>query len=99
MAITWEFLSLLIAIVFTVIGAAVAYAAFSRRKNEDICNAGKEQGEILTKLGYLQSSMDTILKKLEKQDEQYSKVAERLSAAEASAKSAHKRIDKMEGKI
>jgi hypothetical protein len=61
--------------------------------------AGKADGVVLTEIGYIKAGIDDIKRKQDRQDELYIKIAERLTAVEASAKQAHHRIDRLEGKI
>lgn len=56
---------------------------------------GKQEGLILGEIGYVKSSIDDVKHKLDKQDEQYIEVLERVSAVEQSAKQAHHRIDEI----
>ncbi len=58
---------------------------------------GKQDGVILTEIGYLKSGVDDIKRKIEEDDTRYYKLAERVAAVEQSAKQAHKRIDEIGG--
>ena len=67
------------------------------RRGEDEAD-GKRDGVVLTELGYIKSGVDDIKRKQERQDEQNIQVVARLTAVEASAKQAHKRLDMLEGR-
>lgn len=58
---------------------------------------GKQDGVILTEIGYLKSGVDDIKRKIEEDDTRYYKMAERVAAVEQSVKQAHKRIDTIGG--
>jgi len=91
-------LTVVISIACTVLGAAIGYATFRKNREKDVEEEGKADGVILTEIGYIKAGIDDIKRKQDKQDELYIKIAERLTAVEASAKQAHHRIDRLEGK-
>lgn len=83
--------------VFSTLCAIVfGYAAFNRNRKKDDSEDGEESGRVLTEIGYIKSGIDDIKRKQDRQDELYAKMAERVAAVEASAKQAHKRIDRIE---
>ena len=82
----------------TILGVLVAYVTHSRGKAKDDKSEGRQDGVMLTELGYIKSSIDSVSKKMDKQDERHLEVVERISKVEASAKQAHLRIDRMEGR-
>lgn len=85
-----------IGVVSTVCAILFGYAAFNRNRKKDDSEDGEESGRVLTEIGYIKSGIDDIKRKQDRQDEQYIKMAERVTAIEASAKQAHKRIDRIE---
>lgn len=89
--------NIIVGLVCTILGAGVGYATYSRSKGKDDKSAGQQAGVMLTELGYIKGSVDTINKKMDKQDERNLELSERLSSVEASTKSAHHRIDRLEG--
>lgn len=91
-------LTVIISIACTVLGAAIGYATFRKDREKDAEEEGKVDGVVLTEIGYIKAGIDDIKRKQDKQDELYIKIAERLTAVEASAKQAHHRIDRLEGK-
>ena len=86
-----------ISVVSTLCAIAFGYAAFSRNKKKDDTEDGAQGAVIVSELGYIKSSLDDIKRKQERSDEkqaeQHLSVITRLTAVEASAKQAHKRID------
>lgn len=79
----------------TLLGAGLGLVGARRNHDSDIKNEAKADGVILTEIGYVKSGIDDIKRKQDKQDEQYTKMAERMTAVEASAKQAHKRLDEL----
>ena len=86
-------LTALIGLVCAAIGAAAGLLTFRRTLSRDLASSGKNEGVILTELGYVKAGVDDIRRKQEQQGEQHIEVVSRLTAVEASAKQAHKRLD------
>lgn len=78
-------------------GFVVAYLAFGRNKTKDTEAEGRETGQVLTELGYIKGGIDDIKAEQREQRKINTEFYSRLSAVEASTKSAHHRIDRMEG--
>lgn len=78
-----------------IISAAIAIAAFIIGRISASRSDGKQDGAMLTDIGYLKKSSDEILRKLEAQDHKYNELAEKLVAVDESAKQAHKRISEL----
>lgn len=87
-----------LALICSIVGAAVAYVTLSRNKTKDDKAEGQHSGIITSELGYIKSSIDNVSRKMDKQDERHLEMVERVSKVEASAKQAHLRIDRMEGR-
>lgn len=95
---TFEMAVTLFGILGTACAIVFGYAAFHRTGKKEVQEDGRENGTLLTEIGYIKSGVDDIKRKQEKQDEQYIDVITRLTACEASGKQAHKRLDRLEGK-
>ncbi|MCB6569963.1 hypothetical protein LI142_10675 [Eubacterium limosum] len=93
----WNIDPVLINLIFTALGGVLGYVAFLSGAKKESKNEGENSGMIVNKLGYLEKGIDGIDKKLEKMDERYIDLTQRVSAVEQSAKSAHKRIDDLTG--
>ena len=91
-------LSTILGLLGTICAIVFGYAAFRRNRKTDDEEEGKENGTLLTEIGYIKSGVDDIKRKQEKQDEQHIEMITRLTAVEASAKHAHKRIDRLENR-
>lgn len=90
--------NIIIGIICTVLGAAVGYATFSRNKEKDDKSDGRQLGTVLTELGYIKSNTDEIKAEQRELRKTNTEFAGRLASVEASAKSAHHRIDRLEGR-
>lgn len=90
-----DYVGAIIGVLGTILGGVLSYAAFHRNSKKDSESEGKEAGTMLTEIGYIKGGIDRIERK---QDARYISMAERMSAVESSAKSAHHRIDRLEGR-
>lgn len=88
--------NIVVGLVCTVLGAVISYATFSRKKGKDDRSSGQQLGTVLTELGYIKSNTDEIKTEQREQRKTNTAVEGRLAAVEASAKSAHHRIDHLE---
>ncbi len=88
-----------VSVIGGIAGVVFGCVTFFRNKRTDDAAGGKKDGIVLTELGYIKSGVDDIKRKQEKQDEQNMIFVSRLTAVEASAKQAHKRIDGLEGRV
>lgn len=88
-----------VSVIVGIAGVIFGCVTFFRNKRTDDAAGGKKDGIVLTELGYIKSGVDDIKRKQEKQDEQNMIFVSRLTAVEASAKQAHKRIDGLEGRV
>lgn len=88
-------------VISTACAIVFGYAAFNRSRKKDDQGNGEKSGTVLTEIGYIKSGIDDIKRKQERQDEkqeaQHIEVISRLTSVEASAKQAHKRLDRLEG--
>lgn len=90
-------------IIVGTVGAVVGIAGMvfgaitlSKNKMAENKNEGKEDGVVLTTLGYIKKGIEGIEHRLERQENQYIDVIAKLATVESSAKQAHKRIDALE---
>jgi len=86
-----------IGILCSLAGAFISYLVYGRNKTKDDKAEGASIATITSDMGYIKSSVDGIDKKIEKQADKHIELLERVCDVEASAKSAHKRIDSLEG--
>lgn len=88
----------IIGAVCTIFGFALSYLAFTRTMRQDAEKGGRETGTVLTELSYIKNAINDANRKLDEQERENRHFGERLTAVEASAKSAHHRIDALEGR-
>lgn len=87
-----------ISVVSTICAIIFGYAAFSRNKKHDDSEDGERSGTVLTEIGYIKANTDEIKAEQKEQRRTNTEFITRLTAVEASAKQAHKRLDRLEGK-
>lgn len=89
--------------IFSIVGVVSAiilgWIAFRRSTKEDSESEGKNNGVILTELGYIKSGIDDVKRKQERQEELRVDDVKKIAEVEASAKQAHKRIDSLEERV
>lgn len=91
-----EIIALVFSALFGIGGLVFGIITAVRNKKTDDTTEAKEDGIILTELGYIKSGVDDIKQKQREQDKQNLDFIRHLTAVEESAKQAHKRIDKLE---
>ena len=89
-------ISLALSILFGFAGLLFGVMTAVRNKKTDDKSEAKEDGIILTELGYIKSGVDDIKHKQAELEKQNLSFVRHLTAVEESAKQAHKRIDKLE---
>ena len=72
-----------------------AFLAFKRSEKQEYKKEGKNEGLILSDIGYIKACVDRVEKNFIKIDEKYSNVLERLSKAEESLENVIKRVDEI----
>ena len=85
-----------LSVISTVCAIFFGYVAFSRNRKKDDTDEGKATGTVLTELGYIKGGIDDIKAEQKEQRRTNTEFVTRLTAVEASAKQAHKRIDRIE---
>ena len=91
-----EIIALVLSALFGMGGLVFGIITAVRNKKTDDTKEAKEDGIILTELGYIKSGVDDIKHKQREQERQNIDFVKHLTAVEESAKQAHKRIDKLE---
>lgn len=83
----------------TIGGFVVALITLQRKSNKDIRADTKEEAETKAKLDYISKGVDDIRIDIKAQQRDIQELKERVIKNEASLKSAHKRIDNIEGDV
>lgn len=89
-------LDFIIGVACTILGAVLGYVAFLRNAKSDSKADGKQDGTILTELGYIKGGIDEIKAEQREQRKTNTEVLSRLASVESSVKSAHHRLDRIE---
>mgnify|MGYP003470271492 CR=1 FL=1 len=84
-----------VSILIAVIGCALSVGTFFVGRFTAAKNSGKQDGVILTEIGYLKSGVDDIKRQITEEDRRHNELAGRVYKVEESAKQAHKRIDEL----
>jgi hypothetical protein len=88
-----------ISIIAGIGGVVFGVVSLFRNKKKDDAEDGKQDGIVLTELGYIKSGVDDLKRKQDKQDEQTLQLLRDLTAVQESSKQAHKRIDTLEERV
>lgn len=88
-----------IALICTILGTVIGIVTFSRNRDKDLKADMKEDAETKAKLNYIVTAVDEIRLDNKARDREMTKFDSRLTRVEESTKSAHKRIDNLEGDV
>ena len=87
-----------IGLLCTIGGLIIAWAGYRLNEKKNTRSEGQEIGTVLTELGYIKANTDEIKAEQKEQRKTNTEFYTRLASVEASAKQAHKRIDRIEGR-
>ncbi len=93
---TMDVVVTLIGVIGTLSAITFAVASYLRGRKKDDAGDGKQDGVVLTEIGYIKSGIDDIKAEQREQRKTNTEVMTRLAAVEASTKQAHKRIDRID---
>lgn len=88
-----------LAVTGTITGILGGAAAIRRGHRQEDTEAGRQNGVILSELGYIKSAVEDIRQEQREQRKINAETCSRLTAVEASASGAHKRLDKLEERM
>ena len=91
--LSFEFIVALIGVLASLFSIVFAYIAFKRSENEESKKEGKNEGLIISEIGYIKACVDRVEKNLGKVDERYRNIAERLAKVEEGLANVTKRVD------
>ena len=75
------------------------FAIYKRNLKHDSAEDGRNNGVVLTEIGYIKKGIDDIQKKQAEEDKRYVEIVTELSQVHESTKQAHKRIDQLQKQI
>ncbi len=82
----------------TLVAIICSVVALFRNRDADKEKATKNDATVLTEIGYIKANTDEIKAEQKEQRKTNTEFVTRLTAVEASAKQAHRRLDQMEGR-
>ena len=85
-----------LSVISTLCANVFGYVAFVRNRDKDKETDVKHDATVLTEIGYIKANTDEIKAEQKEQRKTNTEFVTRLTAVEASAKQAHKRIDHIE---
>lgn len=85
-----------LSVIATVCAIIFGYIAFVRNRDKDKEYNAKTDATVLTEIGYIKANTDEIKAEQKEQRKTNIEFVSRLTAVEASAKQAHKRLDALE---
>ena len=91
-------ISVIVGLICTILGAIIGYATFLHNTKKNSEAEGRETGAVLNELGYIKGGIDDLKAENREQRKTNTELITRLTAVEASAKQAHHRIDRLEGR-
>lgn len=90
--------NVLIGLLCSIAGILISYAVFQHNMKKDSNSEGRETGTVLAELGYIKGGVEDIKAEQREQRKTNTEIITRLTKVEASAKQAHHRIDRIEGR-
>jgi len=87
-----------LSVISTLCAIVFGYLAFVRNRDKDKETDVKHDATVLTEIGYIKANTDEIKQEQREQRKTNTEVIARLAAVESSAKSAHHRLDRIEGR-
>ncbi|MEZ7170768.1 hypothetical protein [Sporosarcina sp. OR05] len=85
-----------IGVIGALFGFLISYFSFLRSRDKDVKKEATEKVVTNTKLDHIGAGVNSIQVKMEVKDERMTALTEKVIRIDESAKSAHKRIDKIE---
>ena len=92
---TTELLISLIGLLSSAISVIFAAFAFKRSEKQDFKKEGKNEGVILTDIGYIKACVDRMEKKISNVDERYQDLLQRLTKVEENLINTQKRVEEI----
>ena len=87
--------SSVVAVATSLLSVFIASVSLKRNERLDAKDEGKHQGSIFSDLGYIKACVDRVEKNLNKVDERYKDVLDRLAKVEEGLLNVTKRVDEV----
>lgn len=92
---SFEIIVILIGLCASISSILFSYLSFKRSDKKDHELDAKNEGVMFSDIGYIKACVDRVEKNLNKVDERYRNIAERLAKLEESVVNVTKRVDEM----
>lgn len=79
----------------TICGVIFGYIGYQKGIKKDSTDAGKNNGVLMSDIGYIKSGIDDLKRKQETSETRHYALVERVAKVEASTAQAHHRIDEI----
>lgn len=89
-------MSIEIGLLIALVSGLIGYLSYNLNRNKQLKQDGRQDAETNAKLEYISKGVDDIRIDLKATDKQTVLLGERITRAEESAKSAHRRLDVLE---
>lgn len=87
-----------IAVAGTLSGIYIGWSGKSRNVKHDVAGEASKDAELRTNMEYIKRGIDDVRVEQKVQGQRFDQLAERVTRVEESSKSAHHRLDRLEGK-
>lgn len=91
----FEFIVILVSLLSSISSIIFSYIAFKRNEKEEHKNDAKNEGAMFSDIGYIKACVDRVEKNINKVDERYRNIAERLAKQEEALLNLTKRVDEL----
>lgn len=91
----FEILITIVGLFSSVLSIIFAYLAFKRSSKQDYKIEGKNEGFMISEIGYIKACVDRVEKNLNRIDERYRNIAEKIAKLEESVANVTKRVDEL----
>lgn len=91
-----EIIVMCISALSCILGMVFGLVALFRNKKADNSTEGREDGILLTEVGYIKSGVDDLKRDNREMRAEVQNLHDKITRVEESSKQAHKRIDKLE---
>ena len=88
-----ENLGNIVSIVIAIISVIIAYSSFKKSEKQEMKKEGKNEGLLLSDMGYIKACVERVDKSINKMDETYKDMLQRLTKLEESVVNVNKRVD------
>lgn len=85
----------LVGLITSLMGIVFTWLTYKKKEKEEHKKEGKNEGLIISDIGYIKACVDRVEKNLASVDERYRNIIERIAKVEESVANVTKRVDEM----